>query len=866
MVNFTQAKSAGFRVFSLCPELVRDLHKFFDTGTKFGHCLNSSFNALAILEGALAQAKWVGIAGSSAANRARETRRSMAKASLEWLAEVWEAIGAELNIEFQEPEIMEEDSKHEFATGDMITGGTVVYNHMPAITKALQIFLAGNGHNITQDGVWRKESEEALRKFLSKKGLLKELISRRFKKTPKNDHYKVITHAENTIEFAQSALDGKAVDVMDAAKYAVSEAVKIVWRKLRGQDSVVSKGGGFQRIGLLLGIDYKTMLMVDDLMSLGRRIDQTMPGWGPRMFGCHPPIGFKEKNDEMKRLIDVLDARNTLRYKTQLDMVVQKTEHLGQLRKLTAEAIVKKPDEESDLVIALKDAQERQSRCFKRALLVISDALRAAPITRVHRLFLHLYIWIDAAKECPLAYIMTGTKEYDIAKSVWAKSGEIALRAVGSVTAKESSSEVIKKVIEMAEEAVKAEEGKESGRRAKFNELKPQAERMLEIAKIGPHYLQEEGEERVSDAIVRKMCRPGCDKIEIHRERYMADPTNSLRAVCVVCRGGLLEVEEKREKQSKGEDEKVVELNGLDSKESKGVCYMCSGTGKTKDWKNIYFPPFEQKRPSCCICWDDADYGISPMCDHYFCSGCVQSSLKAMLDVGQFPAYCPACRAEAQPPGSQPVKGEIISPALSFLMHRGCISNDVRFRVSKENRRKKKKSLGRIKKMFFACPGDCGRYLKHENPDFRLQIVEGKDGHMTKHLPRPGICPCGQMVCMLCHAKLSLESVQKHDCQSNTEETVDKATLRMLKKTTKKCPNCGRHIEKNQGCKVMMCGTKAHGSLETAVKNGGCGLQFNWDTLKPVSGGYIDIGGKRVSGYITKEKRLAALRYVQGLG
>eukprot|EP00929_Paragymnodinium_shiwhaense_P065780 TRINITY_DN32954_c0_g1_i2.p2 TRINITY_DN32954_c0_g1~~TRINITY_DN32954_c0_g1_i2.p2 ORF type:complete len:112 (-),score=16.80 TRINITY_DN32954_c0_g1_i2:121-456(-) len=44
----------------------------------------------------------------------------------------------------------------------------------------------------------------------------------------------------------------------------------------------------------------------------------------------------------------------------------------------------------------------------------------------------------------------------------------------------------------------------------------------------------------------------------------------------------------------------------------------------------------------------------------------------------------------------------------------------------------------------------------------------------------------------------------------------------------KKCPGCGQFIQKNDGCDVMMCGTTAHGRLEDALRNGGCGCIFNW--------------------------------------
>ena len=43
---------------------------------------------------------------------------------------------------------------------------------------------------------------------------------------------------------------------------------------------------------------------------------------------------------------------------------------------------------------------------------------------------------------------------------------------------------------------------------------------------------------------------------------------------------------------------------------------------------------------------------------------------------------------------------------------------------------------------------------------------------------------------------------------------------------------CNLFIEKNEGCQWMICGTAAHGKLADALRNGGCGIAFEWTKLK----------------------------------
>ena len=50
----------------------------------------------------------------------------------------------------------------------------------------------------------------------------------------------------------------------------------------------------------------------------------------------------------------------------------------------------------------------------------------------------------------------------------------------------------------------------------------------------------------------------------------------------------------------------------------------------------------------CLVCYGEGKYCVSAECGkHFFCEDCIQMSLEAVLDQGQFPAFCPMCRADA---------------------------------------------------------------------------------------------------------------------------------------------------------------------------------------------------------------------------
>ena len=90
----------------------------------------------------------------------------------------------------------------------------------------------------------------------------------------------------------------------------------------------------------------------------------------------------------------------------------------------------------------------------------------------------------------------------------------------------------------------------------------------------------------------------------------------------------------------------------------------------------------------------------------------------------------------------------------------------------------------------------------------------------------------GALVCSRCKALVPARDERSHVCK-DAPVADDAAARSMMARIGKKCPACGMFIEKNEGCSTMMCGTDAHGRMEDALRNGGCGHEFNWLDMTP---------------------------------
>ena len=98
-----------------------------------------------------------------------------------------------------------------------------------------------------------------------------------------------------------------------------------------------------------------------------------------------------------------------------------------------------------------------------------------------------------------------------------------------------------------------------------------------------------------------------------------------------------------------------------------------------------------------------------------------------------------------------------------------------------------------LQELFFACPAKCGNYLVDIDPTYVLR--------KNKVVARVERCPCGQGVCVQCHALVKDKDFEKHTCpDQNKAQQDDLATIALMKKLGKKCPHCNMFIMKNAGC------------------------------------------------------------------
>ncbi len=77
---------------------------------------------------------------------------------------------------------------------------------------------------------------------------------------------------------------------------------------------------------------------------------------------------------------------------------------------------------------------------------------------------------------------------------------------------------------------------------------------------------------------------------------------------------------------------------------------------------------------------------------------------------------------------------------------------------------------------------------------------------------------CENYTCATCYANKGKERDADHTCKEE-----DKATVALLAKDTKPCPNCGMGVQRTEGCPVMFCTS--------------CHKGFNWNTLKIMESG-----------------------------
>ena len=175
-------------------------------------------------------------------------------------------------------------------------------------------------------------------------------------------------------------------------------------------------------------------------------------------------------------------------------------------------------------------------------------------------------------------------------------------------------------------------------------------------------------------------------------------------------------------------------------------CLVCRGHGTLDQFVGSFEAPEEADQQPCEVCYDDSKYGVSTECLHFYCEDCILGSLEAILDLGQFPAYCPACRTESEGIHDETAKGKIQGPALTLLQSKDVITLDFQFRFMRQQEQSEEK--------FFKCPAaGCTAYLIDQDPQYAI-VARGKsevEGFERKM--RLGKCDCGARVCVRCHAQ-----------------------------------------------------------------------------------------------------------------
>jgi hypothetical protein len=112
-----------------------------------------------------------------------------------------------------------------------------------------------------------------------------------------------------------------------------------------------------------------------------------------------------------------------------------------------------------------------------------------------------------------------------------------------------------------------------------------------------------------------------------------------------------------------------------------------------------------------------------------------------------------------------------------------------------------------------ACPGECGVELLISLKTYETlgmgEFWEKPDGSIGGI--RLGKCPrCSSLVCIRCQG---LCKDLGHMCPKAAKAKDDKESMDWMIRECKKCPGCGKFVQKTEGCDIMMCGTNAHGKV-----------------------------------------------------
>ncbi|KAK7249932.1 hypothetical protein SO694_00005442 [Aureococcus anophagefferens] len=298
------------------------------------------------------------------------------------------------------------------------------------------------------------------------------------------------------------------------------------------------------------------------------------------------------------------------------------------------------------------------------------------------------------------------------------------------------------------------------------------------------------------------------------------------------------------------------------------ICHLCHGSGTTDAVLDELEP---DERATADAVPGESRFKLAADCDHFYCADCIRGSLGAMMDTGQFPAYCPACRADARGDAERlrAGPGRITDATLTFLQ-----------------RRRAFKDRGEA---FFRCPADdCGNWLLAAKPG---EIIEIRGDKIVRE-KKIGLAPCGAAVCLVCKTELpryaepmspgtvdprvgqsvgarsaraargspwrravvtarETSGVRVKYLQGGDEDATPRtpggehenrharryeATKQAMAQIGKQCPVCDQWIQKNDGCDWMTPAARpwprASRLPGDCIRNGGCGIAFKWGSLE----------------------------------
>jgi ariadne-1 len=197
----------------------------------------------------------------------------------------------------------------------------------------------------------------------------------------------------------------------------------------------------------------------------------------------------------------------------------------------------------------------------------------------------------------------------------------------------------------------------------------------------------------------------------------------------------------------------------------------------------------KQNNSDCYICMapkDSTFYALK--CQHYFCGDCWKGYLESRLE-------------------------DILTCISSTCPQEGC-----NFTVPENAFRLfiKGSKLKEFEKVIYKNFTDNNVDMKWcSAPDCGICV------RSISHFGKEVTCECGNVFCFKCgregHRPCQCELIESWQVKNTSESE----NVKWLEAHTKKCPNCHKFIEKNQGCNHMTCRKEA----------GGCGYEFCWICL-----------------------------------